>query len=954
MPRLSVYEQPGRQVPVEHIVAPGRLMTHLEQLYPQGFSGAVPYYYHTPPQGSTKLLTDQEALELNLKPDDVVYCLLQPRGPLGTVSVALIIASVVASILIFALISPARRHDSDDSDDQSDRAPDLKTQNNLIREGTRIPDAFGSLRIFPSLATDGYVIHDGEEQELTELFVVGRGKYRFEAPKLGDSLISDLTGATFERYGPNQRLPNDLRTVRRNRNIENLTLRPPDEVVKQSDVTFISGSNRIELAVDIADELADEVAFRVDGSNNNDGVYTPIGSGGTGPYWVDVEENLNDETTTGVVFETPKGGKLHVLRAVDDYKVRVEGDTVTGYYPWQQIVQSGGGTVRIKSGALKAGDKVAFDFPDEHGLLQAMRCTSVSYSEVIEESADGQGATRIEVATWVFRTLSGQNPNWPLLSLSTGSNPSWLRLQELDFDKEITGGTTSEPNWTEYYTVGSESTPIDELWFTYGFPRGLWQQKAGDRRSKITITVDVEYQQVDSGLSPIGTLYTDQLETRSKSRETLRFTQRYKLPSSGIWRVRWRRLQNSRPDESDRYYEDDTRIYDLAGAVKIPRRQFQGVTTIVLRQKSNESLSGLSSRRLNVVYTRLLQRLQPDGSLGSALEPTKRMSDAIIYTATTDGKYSLSNIDLQGLAAIQNDLDTRDGGDQGLFSHVFTRTISVDDQIQTIADVARCVVYRTLGQKLFFARDEVKAEPGSGLYCRRNMFWESYKRTFGFQNSSSPDGITLKWIDAVEDYAEREYTYPADTTPKRPRRMTVAGIATWAQVYRRARFEYDNLIYAVDSLDIKVTEEGQLQVPHDMIRVEDIQIHRFRAGEILSYDVPSKTLKLDRVVTFEAPALVYTVVLRHPEGTQCEEIEVSQGVQGDELVCATHPTVPILGGDEQLRTLFCFGARDGHMAERWSVSGAKVERDGVKLSLVNYDPARFASDSVPLPSKPEL
>jgi hypothetical protein len=91
--------------------------------------------------------------------------------------------------------------------DQASGLNTLGAPHNMARLGSRVPEIFGQMRIYPDLAIPPIEEWNGRTQRVTCLYCIGMGIYDISGFRLDQTFISGLPGVTVTQYGPGVTMP---------------------------------------------------------------------------------------------------------------------------------------------------------------------------------------------------------------------------------------------------------------------------------------------------------------------------------------------------------------------------------------------------------------------------------------------------------------------------------------------------------------------------------------------------------------------------------------------------------------------------------------------------------------------------------------------------------------------------------------------------------------------------
>lgn len=133
----------------------------------------------------------------------VLEVYLIPQGPLFTPAGLILLGlTVVTGLIRFLFFKPqGNQRDADE-----DRSPVNRYSGrlNVSRPQSRVPEIYGTHRIYPDLIAPEYWFYVGRSQRIHYLMCIGVGEYQINDIRLGDTPIGLTTGVTVNVYGPGQ------------------------------------------------------------------------------------------------------------------------------------------------------------------------------------------------------------------------------------------------------------------------------------------------------------------------------------------------------------------------------------------------------------------------------------------------------------------------------------------------------------------------------------------------------------------------------------------------------------------------------------------------------------------------------------------------------------------------------------------------------------------------------
>lgn len=210
--------------------------------------------------------------------DGPFYALVMPGDPGTAFLVTLAVVSSVAVGVGLALLSQPPTSTQRSNFQQPSPNNELGQRENRPRIGKRIEDIFGTVRSTPTLIAVPYSIYEDNIEKEIAYMCVGKGEYDISDVRDGDTLISDIDGASVEVYepytSPNGGYPiqtigsaigRDIITVERTAAVNGQVLQAPNvnQIVGDSDIKF-TAPNQISTSngnIDFSDLFSPGDAF---------------------------------------------------------------------------------------------------------------------------------------------------------------------------------------------------------------------------------------------------------------------------------------------------------------------------------------------------------------------------------------------------------------------------------------------------------------------------------------------------------------------------------------------------------------------------------------------------------------------------------------------------------------------------------------------------------------------
>lgn len=837
----------------------------------------------------------------------------------------------------------------------------MRGQRNESRLGERVPESFGEITTFPYVLIPPIEEHHGREMTLIQLFTAGWGRYQILEARLGETTINEIDGCSMTKYAPGSIPAKDFRVVRDNANVRLVPLLGTDEAapVPISTTFYTSGSEqRIKANSNIWKPIIQSGLFRVHGSASNDGYKQYIsGPALDGADWyIVIEEDVTSETTSSAELSPGMPVDDEWMGGVWWFYQRVQGRTIAGAYDHLTITDRGDEVPRPD--ALRAGHLVQFD-PDgsiADGIYTGWyviesRKSSVAYRNV------GNNVEQTQWAEFVVRNLDGTYPNF---SRTVTTDILFFRRMNF-FTINLTG---LNANWSDWYTVGSTKYPATEIWTDFDFPQGIWFENLGEPLRPHAIKIDWEYRTLDQNGDPGPSYQGKQYKFVDRRKDPLRFTRKKRRLKAGVHQIRYKKQGPTFVSTTSQTYSSVVNLTRVAGASMLDTSKHGPITTIKLHIRVNQTLANLAYNAFNVDQVRKLKALSANGNLSSRNVPTKRAMDALYYVLTSNRHAGIasSRIDARALGQLQKELDGAvQGPELGEFSGTFDREEGVDTEILSILGAVRCVGWRrgTRLQVRYDKRPQLTDEhqyDGMTLFNRMNVI--EYRPVLHFARQDAYDCVIVPWRDRESRGLLREWIYPYGVTPVHPKRIKVTGIYNHVQADNRAQFEWRALTSRMDELELITTAEGALVEPYEHIRVVRLDLPYFQDGQVMSYDLSSQVMTLDRDIDWSGlgghgvvEGGEHSIVLRNKFLKNVSEHIVTPGPSTNQVVIQTAGGVAdemTPSADRLRNALFAIGPVGDHLAETWlAITSEMVEHESVRARIrcVSSDYSEYVGDS---------
>lgn len=863
----------------------------------------------------------EEFARLNLHHKNV-YIVSSPLG-FDPYSILIRVVIAVAVSLITSALTPTPSLPEGTRQPRQSPNNSVGPQTNVSRPNDRVPDVFGEDRCTPDLITAGVFEFVDHVKFIEQDFCISRGFGLIEDVRSGETPGSSIAGFQLEIYEPGE-APDQLLKGRESNEVKALTLNAPND----------SG-------------------IPIDGS-----------------YYL----NYDSPSTTGFVLSPfDSWDQFTIGSAVNLSQVYYsEGANVDGSYICDsnvsKLVDLSGLSYLVTTGELEiSGDFSAFSSDDSVFLTgtDANQTLPLGLYSII--NADNTELVIAYTGTLVGGTFSGGEASLYSLGVTNpvAINENWTPVSNNQVLVSA-GGNVYSPRVfgaDENKTRGPFIVPgddNDQVWVDLQFPRGLVRD--GDK--SVSVTVRFFFEEIDNNDNPTGPTFNYDQTFTDNEVDPRFYTRKIDNTVPGFiagkrYRVTGERLSNTNLD--DNTLLDQCQWTRLVGIENITAPDTTGTTRIKVNTQATEQTSSLQQSQINLRWTRKCaywdgMNVIGDVITGVGLVASRRMADNFLTYALDPelGARSPSNIDLETIYEIQEDLDNAFSGEKGEFGFTFSdANTPALEEMRQIANATRCFIYR-IGSIISMVRDEPQPLPGT-LFNRRNKIPFSERKSQRTNRPLDFDGVQFTYKSRTDD-EQKTILIPDDLPPTDPnfgappaRKYKVAqgtGIRNLSQAWDRAQYEYNKIIYQREQIETSVDEEGILLSLNERIEHTDgTRIYESRSdGEVLGFS--GTKVDTSELCLFE-PNKTYSVVIRNEDGTVTNAIPVTERPDtAFGFILQTPQSLFTRGtNDYQLGSLYQFSADDDNAKSYLVQSISPNESGEVQLELINYDERYYQADN---------
>lgn len=894
-------------------------------------------HYGETPQVGVQIFAGEPSAQTDITGN--LQAILHARGPVYTVlqspgdPISILTNIAISMVLSFVLqmLTPSPSMPSNVNRTQESPNNALGSRENRVRLLERVEDIYGTVRSIPSLMMPTYNKYIQHRKVEYGYYCVGRGYYDIAELRDGDSLISDITGASAAVYAPftspnsghapqeqiGPAIIDDILTVARSVQVDGITLKAYNQV-----------------------QLPASAAYTFYPANSGAGPEPTVGTdliaqNQTRPNFNAIAETGQTVTISMDPFDVVRNGNVTANALFDSFVSDIsEGaqDVFSGFDVGTVFAISGftsaanNGTFTVLT-KLSYGVTVAASLVDEVASIVAS--TTVDYSGTRTIAGVGDGYLVLSTAEFITST------SVPSVAVTVGNGLA---------------------DWTDWATL--RQLDRTQVWCNILAVNGMYKDNGGKANTSVAYAVEIER------LDPATMAPTGQVEvatgslngaTSEERAETLERVTAWVGPA----RVRVRRTTPFDYDFNGTVI-DEIKWADLYAVSPVDRLAFGNKTTVHTVTYATARATASRQRQLNCIAARRLPvfdgtnfsgAFDADGRHTSGtIAATSRIVD-IIAAVSLDPKIGQRNlatdVDMAQVWGVQQQLAAW-RPDVGQFNYTFdSDALSFEETVTTIANAAFCVAYRQSG-KIRLALDQVQAS-SSALFTHRNKRPASETVTRKFAADAEYDGVEFVYQDPETQQSET-IKLPLDGSASKLKKFEIPGIRNFAQAWLRANREHRKLLGQRISIETECTTDARLLLPG--ARVDIVDNTRFKSfdGEVIAQSGLEVTLSQDVQFT---PAAPHSILLMRRDGS-LQPIACTPGSGANKVVLASVPSEAIVTtpGDEGIRTIFSFASDNARAAQAWIVQEiGRGDGQYMPLRAVNYSADYYAADHAAIPDK---
>lgn len=769
-----------------------------------------------------------------------------------------------------------------------------ESQANVAKLNATVPETFGTMLRYPDYLTHPVRRFEDERTQVLEMLLcIGPGEYQTQEPKIGNTPISQVPDAVYRVYPPNADLSGIVAA-------ENWY--PAPEVGSTS-----GGTSGLELTSSPTSGLVPTgTSFTLDGAD-----ITSIGA--------EFPETWRTGVTMQMAFAQPvtiTQVDINTDPLLDPVLVNeLQGD-------WSELQPSVGMLVRC-SGVYTGQARIAYVDGDiirlEEQIDDEWRYVSDLPTGVQSLSITEDGRTyRIESKTGDTVTFSA-----PLVSGWTGFVARTVQAAEAEW---IVNGSNIQGEAAGPFVLIPVPEKTSSFELDFFFPRGLHKmnQESGALENQ-SVTVEIDYRDASVTGSPWTTI---QKVYTGATLDQIGYTERIDTPTPIRPEVLVRRI-GARSTSSS--VNDEVQWYGARCLLRTPTSY--PWTTMAVNVRGLGKISSSSENRVNLVVTRRLPELQPDGSW-SAPVPTRDISAAVRHICESVG-YGLDHIDMVELQRLHELWTQR----YETFDATLDETTAQQAlEVALAAGMAELTIEDGLVRPV---REGIRRFPEQ-VYSAQNTTRE-ISRQFTAPRHDDKDGVEVEYQDEQRGWAADTIKCVLPGSPgAKLEKIKLQGVTNrtraWRIGMRRAReIRYQRWQYTFGTeLDAwNSTYGGFVQLVGDQAALlKDIQPIGSNGRYLLTVSEPLRWRSGES----------HVIAIRRPDGTATRPLLALAGDAPNQVIATIQPEdVPTVTMRQELPHVF-FGPETGWRWDAIIKSVRMGSNDQCTVQAVNYDDRIYADD----------
>ena len=744
------------------------------------------------------------------------------------------------------------------------QAYSIEGRQNVPARNSPQNEHFGTGRRWPEYKSQPWTFYRNNDQVLCMILFVGVGEYECSDLRVGQTSFGAYPAAAHEIYGPGVPVTLFHPNVYTNDEVSSVELKPgalETVVFTNSSVNF-NTSGRISGLDHQGKRARKGSELIVADTATHDGTYTVVDVDGDG-HWIDVTPVFGSSTTEPATITFQRYVSSDDIFSAKDVALTV--------------------TASPKRFAATADKFLGF---------------------VVGDTIGTEGAGANDEVLFVITAIAG--------------DASYIEVDLTPTAGSWTADVILQKRWQGWYAVCPPDETVDKIQIDLVALSGLGKVDGDDTKS-VTVTVDVEYREIDDSGAAIGSPVAVSVNVTDSRRDPVRRTVDITPASSGRYEVR---ISRATPKSTKSEVLDGLEWGGLRGFYVdddgSPDDTFEGCTVIALQLTASGQLSAQNESAINMLITRKLPIW--DGDSWSAPTATRSIAWAHAYMLKTCG---VADADIDLAAHLEAAADWEANG--WFFDHDFDAETNLMDARRLMLRLAKAVPTRDpITGQYSFRRDE----PRAPVLMLTDSNSEAGTYTLTKRDASAATGSVLRYMDPLTWTTKEVEVGDADTKPAID---TLYGCTSRQQAWEIANYEWAAERYRNRSIDVDAELEPILLQYDDAILLQSASQRWGQCAEVVSVD--GSTLQVWPPVDWaDSGNYVY---LRSPEGVPGAQISVTRGDSDEFIVLGDDADVEIItaDGEERTRLIFGYPGNEPVIALTRAVSWSLGDNGGQQASI---------------------
>lgn len=600
--------------------------------------------------------------------------------------------------------------------------------------------------------------------------------------------------------------------------------------------------------------------------------------------------------------------------------------------------------LRIEDTPVENFDDISYQIVPPGGTITLFPAAVVTATEVAGAELQGarsatysQSGTTITVSSTAHALSVGRTVRLVIGGVSTdhavASAPTPDTFTVISATSATASGAATYGIYLGPYTAAAAGTQANTLGFDFVATRGLYayNSSTGALTAK-TIVLAIMWRQIDGLGAPVTGWFAAVESFTDATTTPQRYSRRYTV-APGRYEARV-----FRADAKD---TATTSGHEMAWAGL--RSYLQGgnaygdVTLVAMRMRASNNLSGLASRKVNVIATRKLPVW--NGSSWSAPQATRNPAWALA-DACRNSSYGAgladARLDLPGLLALAAVWDSR--GDR--FDARFDSAITLWEALGKIANAGRARAFMQ-GGIVRVVRDAPQSLPVA-MFTAANIRRGTLNIDYAVPSDTTPDCVDVGYFDETQWSPQRVMAVLPGGTQARPARLELFGVTGRSQAWREGLYHAAAHQRRRRTIRFDTEMDGLIPSLGDLIAVSHDMPAWGQSADAVAWNAATRVLTLDEPLSWGAGN--HYAALRLRDGSLSGPHLVSPGASEHELILPDGAPTPDTGvARERTRVSFGPGQTWAQLARVTGVRPSSV--DAVQIECVNEDPGVHSAES---------